>query len=99
VRDARGLAAPGATIIVMPATAGDAALNPIRTREVRASTAGVYNVVGLPPGDYLIVAIDDAAAEGWQEPSKLAALRSAAMRITLRPDEQRGIELRISARK
>jgi hypothetical protein len=96
VRDARGLAAPGATIIVMPAGASDGALNPMRTREVRASSVGLYDVTGLPPGEYFIIAIDDAAAGGWQDPGKLAALRSAAQRITLRPDEQKGIELRVS---
>jgi len=96
VRDARGLAAPGATIIVMPAAASDGALNPMRTREVRASSVGLYDVTGLPPGEYFIIAIDDAAAEGWQDPGKLAALRSAALRITLRPDEQKGIELKVS---
>jgi hypothetical protein len=38
-------------------------------------------LTGLPPGEYLIVAIDDALAEGWQDSRVLAQLRTLATRI------------------
>jgi hypothetical protein len=97
VRDARMQAAAGATVIILPATSrGEAVRTPNRTRETRASTSGVFIVTGLPPGDYVLVAIDDAAAEGWQDPRVTATLRTLATRITLRDAETRTLQLRLS---
>jgi hypothetical protein len=48
-------------------------------------------------GEYLIVAIDDALAEGWQDSRVLAQLRTLATRIVLREAETRTLELRLSA--
>jgi len=85
VRDARMQFAAGAAIIIVPVAAdGNGMWTPNRVRETRASTAGLFNVKGLPPGDYLVVAIDDAVAEGWQDPRRLAALRPIATRFTLK---------------
>lgn len=99
VRDARGLAAAGATVIAMPASATTGRLNPTRTREVRTSSTGVFTISGLPSGDYYFVAIDDAASEGWQDPARLVALRNLATRLTLRDAEKRSLELRTSVRR
>ena len=97
VRDARMLATSGAAVIIMPALArGDATWMPNRTRDTRASTNGVFIVSGLPPGDYLVVAIDDAAAEGWQDPAVTARLQRLATRITLGDAEQKTMQIRIS---
>jgi hypothetical protein len=98
VRDVRGIAA-GATIIIMPATAQGVGFNPTRMREVRAASTGAFTISGLPPGEYLVVAIDDAAAEGWQDPARLAALRSQATKLTLRDAEKRSLELRVNLRR
>jgi len=97
VRDGRLQPASGATILVMPAGRGPAAttLNPNRTREIRSSSAGVFTLEGLPPGDYLIVGIEDSAAEGWQDPRMLASLRSLATRVALREGESKTLDLRM----
>ena len=65
VRDGRLLQIPGAAVIVM--SAHERRWTPNRTRYLRASTAGSFAITGLPPGEYLIVAVDDALAEGWQD--------------------------------
>jgi hypothetical protein len=97
VRNARMQAAAGATVIILPVTSrGEAVWTPNRTRETRASTSGVFTVTGLPPGDYLLVAIDDAVAEGWQDARVTATLRTLATRITLRDAETRTLQLRLS---
>jgi len=95
VRDGRLTHIPGAAIIVM--SAHDKQWTPNRTRYLRASTAGSFAIAGLPPGEYLIVAIDDALAEGWQDSRVLAQLRTLATRIVLREAETRTLELRLSA--
>jgi hypothetical protein len=93
VRNARNEAAAGAALIVMPAQ--QAVWTPHRTRLTRASTNGLFNLTGLPPGDYLIVAVDDAATEGWQDYRKLTQLRTLGTRVTLRPNEVVTLHLRI----
>jgi hypothetical protein len=96
VRDSRMQAAPGATVIIVPMTSdGHAIWTPNRVRETRASTSGVFNVKGLPAGDYLVVAIDDAAAEGWQDPQKLASLRPFATQFTVHDSESLTLLLRL----
>ena len=97
VRDTTLRAASGAAVIVM--SAHDHQWTPNRTRYLRATTAGSFAVTGLPPGDYLIVAIDDAHAEGWQDARVLAQLRTLATRFTLRDAESRTLQLRLSAIK
>jgi len=95
VRDGRLMQIPGAAVIVM--SAHDKQWTPNRTRYLRASTAGSFAITGLPPGEYLIVAIDDALAEGWQDSRVLTQLRTLATRIALREAESRTLELRLSA--
>lgn len=97
VRDARGAPVAGATLLVLPPPAsGDRGLNPNRMRETRAATSGVYTINGLPAGDYYVVAIDDAAAEGWQDPRRVDALRALATRVSLRDAEKKILDLRLS---
>jgi hypothetical protein len=95
VRDGRLLQMPGAAVIVM--SAHDRQWTPNRTRYLRASTAGSFIITGLPPGEYLIVAVDDALAEGWQDSRVLSQLRTLGTRIALREAESRTLELRLSA--
>jgi hypothetical protein len=95
VRDGRLMHIPGAAVIVM--SAYDRQWTPNRTRYLRASTAGSFGITGLPPGEYLIVAVDDALAEGWQDSRVLTQLRTLATRIALREAESRTLELRLSA--
>ena len=95
VRDSRLMQIPGAAVIVM--SAHDKQWTPNRTRYLRASTAGSFIITGLPPGEYLLVAIDDALAEGWQDSRVLTQLRTLATRIALREAESRTLELRLSA--
>jgi hypothetical protein len=94
VRDARGLVANRATVLVFPAGANT--LTPQRTREVRVDRTGVFSVAGLPPGDYAIVALEAASVGGWRDPARLAVLRSAATPFTIRTGETRRVDLRQS---
>ena len=97
VRNARNDVAAGAAVIVMPAE--EAAWTPHRTRLTRASTSGLFTLAGLPPGRYLIVAVDDAATEGWQDYRKLAQLRTLATRVEVRANETVTVRLRESVLK
>jgi hypothetical protein len=97
VRDARLMSAAGAAVLVLPA--GATQWSPNRSRHTRASMNGQFAVTGLPPGEYLIVAIDDAAAEGWEDQTLLGQLRTLATRVTLKPQESRILQLGLSSVK
>jgi hypothetical protein len=100
VRDSRMIAASGAAVIVMPVTPkGEAVWAPNRTRETRASVTGVFAIEGLPPGEYLVVAIDDAQADGWQDPQVMAALRTMGTRLTLRDQGVQTMQIRLGTIK
>jgi hypothetical protein len=97
VRDARAVPAAGATVIIMPiASSGQSVWTPNRLRETRSSTAGVFTVRGLPPGEYLAVAIDDAVAENWQDERVVATLRTMAVRFSLQIGESKHLNLKQS---
>ena len=57
---------------------------------------GLFAVAGLPAGEYLIVAFDDAAGEGLQDERILRQLQTLATRVSLRDGESRALQIRLS---
>jgi hypothetical protein len=94
VRNANNVLSPGATVVVMPLAGSE--WNPNRSRVTRASINGLFAVAGLPAGEYLIVAFDDAAGEGLQDERVLRQLQTLATRVSLRDGESRALQLRLS---
>jgi len=102
VSDARYYPIASASVIAFPAepaSPGSPARSPLRVRSVRTSAAGVFHLVGLPLGDYLLVAIDDAAANGWQDPARLDALRASAVHVSLHDSDPRHQDLQILTKR
>jgi hypothetical protein len=97
VRDARdGTADPNATVLVFPANRAqwvDTSANPRRFRSTRVSTRGTYQAGSFPPGDYVVVAIDDRFAADWQLPQRLESLSRSGTRVTFGAAEKKTIEL------
>src|SRR5439155_2140978 len=50
--------------------------------------------IGLPPGDYYIVALDDLAVEGWRDPAVLETFVAGARSFTVGEDEKMTISLK-----
>jgi hypothetical protein len=101
-RDARLQPAPGASIIVLPARPDgpdQAGWSPNRTRYTRASAQGTFAFGGLPPGNYLVIAVEDALAAGWQEPARVAQIRALATRVSIKDGEETVLQLRVSPLK
>ena len=94
VRNANNVLSSGATVVVMPL--GTSEWNPNRSRVTRASMNGLFAVAGLPAGEYLIVAFDDAAGEGLQDERVLRQLQTLATRVSLRDGESRALQLRLT---
>ncbi len=102
VQDGKRAPVASATVVVFPAERsfrGAGLLGPERVRAVRVDVSGAFHLVGLPPGDYLIAAIDEATAAGWQDPSRLEALRRVATRVVINAGEARGLQLELPARR
>jgi hypothetical protein len=94
VRDANQVLSSGATVVIMPLSSSG--WNPNRSRVTRASMNGLFAVTGLPAGDYLVVAFDDAAGEGLQDERVLRQLRTLATRVSLRDGDSRVLQMRLS---
>ena len=89
VRDTKAQYVRGATVVVLTPTSSGA----FRLRSARAPALSPFSIDSLPPGEHLVVAIDEATSEGWQSPERLRDLRARAMRIVLRESEVRLLDL------
>ena len=65
-------------------------------RETRSARDGGFEFAGLPPGDYLAVAVEDLPALAWMNPDVLNRLRPQATRFRLDEGEERVVILRPS---
>ena len=86
VKDARGAASPTAIVLAFPVDpkrwSGYGA-SPRNLKSALASRTGVYTFEHLPPGDYYVIAVDPAEADGWQDPTRLEALAGQATKLTV----------------
>lgn len=96
VRDQRGAAA-GVTVIVFPS---DDHLWLPQSRQIltsRTDAAGAYTLTPVPPGDYLVVAVDDVEQGEWFDPAFLDQWRDRATKMKLGEGEQRTLDLKAPA--
>jgi hypothetical protein len=93
VRDRQGRpAASNAWVICFPAEReqwSGYGVRPVRLRSVAVSTDGGYAIDGLPAGDYLLVAVDDAQGDAWQDPAFLAKVAMSAAKASLGWDDEK----------
>jgi len=97
VRDPRtGQPDANATVLVFPsdrALWAETSANPRRLRSTRVSTRGAYQVDGLPPGNYVVVAIDDRFSADWQDRLRLESLSRIGTSITSGTGEKKTLDL------
>ena len=63
---------------------------------VRPGQQGHFTVPNLPPGEYLVAAVDSVEEGTDEDPALLEELRGSAVRIQLGEGEQRTIALRLT---
>jgi hypothetical protein len=99
VSDARGTASPTAVVLAFPVDpklwSGYGA-SPRTLKTALTSRTGAYTFEHVPPGEYYVIAIDPAEAEGWQDPARLETLASDATRLTVAA-ESKTLDLRLKA--
>jgi hypothetical protein len=59
----------------------------------RPDQQGRYEIRGLPPGEYLAVALDYIQDGHWNDPEFLSELRTRAERFTIADGEARQMDL------
>jgi hypothetical protein len=86
VKDAGGTPSESAIVLAFPvdrqrwAGYGE---SPRFIRSVNAAPDGAYAFDHLPPGEYHVIAIDDAESDDWQDPQRLADLAIRATTLTI----------------
>jgi hypothetical protein len=96
VRDGSGAAPAGITAI---AYAEDEAYWHSHSRHIAATRTGpdgTYRFPGLPPADYLVVAVDDVEQGEWFDPAFLERMRRHAVRVRLSEGEQQTRDVRLA---
>lgn len=94
VRDAHGAGVPGATVIAFP---GDPAQWRPQTRRIqtaRTDQNGEYRIGAVPPGEYLIAAVEDVEQGEWFDPEYLQRLGPGAARMSITEGEQKRMDLK-----
>ena len=64
----------------------------------RPTQQGRFSVSGLPPEDYLAVALPGAAGTEYMDPEFLQQLRPLATRFVLQEGESKTLDLRLKKR-
>jgi protocatechuate 3,4-dioxygenase beta subunit len=70
---------------------------PRRIRAVRPDQAGVFKAVALPPGDYLVAAVERLESGSEWDPETLARLAPLATRVTLTEGATQTVTVKLSA--
>jgi hypothetical protein len=100
VRGSSGAPDPDAMVVIFPvdpASWTDYGLNPRRMRSVRVAKAGTYTLVGLPPGEYYVAAVNDEGFSTWQSQDVLEALSRFASPVRLAEGDARTQDLKTGA--
>jgi hypothetical protein len=94
VADGGKPAAAGLTVIAFPAEDGLRRPQSRRIRAARTTEGGAYTIGDLPPGDYLVVVVDDVEQGEWFDPEFLASIASGAVRTSVEEGAQRQLTLK-----
>ena len=65
-------------------------------RAVRPDQKGQYQLKGLPPGEYLAVAVDYVPDGMWNDPAYLESLRRYGQTLTLAEGSSTTLSLKLS---
>jgi len=87
---------PDAVVLVFPTDSSSWPARgpfPRRMRTARADKEGRYSLIGLPSGEYHVIAVHEDAFADWQDPALLAALARAAQQVRILDGEQRTQDL------
>lgn len=94
VRNGRNEGVAGLTVVVFSAEAQYWRPQSRRINAARTDQSGTYRVRNLPPGDYLMVAVDDVEQGEWFDPAYLEKVRQDATRVSISEGEKKTQDLK-----
>jgi 5-hydroxyisourate hydrolase-like protein (transthyretin family) len=96
VRDARGTPASNVTVILFPPDERQWLSQSRRIMTARTDASGAYQLPAVPPGEYLITAVEDAEQGEWFDPAFLEEIKGRATKIRIEEGDQRTQDLKVS---
>jgi hypothetical protein len=96
VRDSRGNPAGNVTVIVFPPDEQQWLPQSRRIVTTRTDGSGAYQLSTVPPGEYLVTAIEDVEQGEWFDPAFLDGIKGRATKIRIEEGEERTQDLKIS---
>jgi len=88
-------AAPDLTVVLFPENRGLWVAQSRRIFSSRAGKDGTFRFTRIPPGDYLLAAVDDAEPGEWYDPSFLQRLAPAAIKVAIAEGEKKAQDIRV----
>jgi hypothetical protein len=93
VRDNKSAPMSGITVIAFSSDPQFWRAQSRHIQAVRTDSSGMFHLRALPPGDYLIVAVDGVEQGEWFDPAYLEQARPGASHLTLTEGEQKTQDL------
>ena len=101
VTDETGGVSPTAVVLAFPVDPrrwSGYGTSPRILKNALAARTGLYTFDHLPPGDYYVIAVDPAEADGWKDPNRLEVLAREATKLTVAAGEpSKALDLRLKA--
>jgi len=95
LQDDKGAPTADGTVLLFAADAEKWSEDSRYVRSARPDQKGQYEIKGLPPGDYLAVAVDYVPEGMWNDPEYLESLRRYGQKLRLAEADTQTIQLRI----
>jgi hypothetical protein len=100
--DAAGAPDPAADAVIFPADTTlwrEGIVNSRRVRSAHATSAGTFEFLGLPPGDYYLAAVSLHLMVEWQDPAFLERLIRVATKVTVADGDEKTVSLKTLSAK
>ena len=97
VTDAKGAVTADGTVLVFADDGGRWLEDSRYVRSARPDQQGTFQIKGLPPGDYLAVALEYVEDGSWNDPEYLESIRRYAQRIKLGDSGSQTIALKLTS--
>jgi carboxypeptidase family protein len=96
VTDTRGRAVTDYVVVLLPGEAKQGAAAMRFTRTIRPDQEGAYRVRGLPPGEYLVAAVEALEQGGEWDPEFQGRVRDLGRSVTLREGQSLALDLKLT---
>jgi len=96
VTNTKGEAVRDYSIVVFPQDRDKWTPNSRYMKTTRPDQDGRYKINGVPPGEYLVIALDYLDTNEWNDPEFLDKIRSKATSFSVNEGETKSVDLRIT---